>query len=154
MVLQYFALLQKCGVESLVDELCAKLKDLEGGGDVADQLKTASNIEEETEHLPETLTSQDQAPAYYSAFPALESSLLSKNSYWEEKNFYNNNSSNVNFNNNNNNNNHCSFNNNKNSKKSKSLAENNNKINRSHQRKSKLEFVSILLQHFYLFYKF
>ncbi|KAJ8687207.1 hypothetical protein QAD02_023001 [Eretmocerus hayati] len=63
---------QKCGIESLVDELCAKLKDLEGSNtkNNEDDLKTATHGDSKVPF--ETLNPRDQALRYYAAFPALQ----------------------------------------------------------------------------------
>lgn len=60
---------QKYGVESLVDELCAKLRDLEGGNS---KNETEDHKVEEPKPALETLTPQDRALRYYAAFPALQ----------------------------------------------------------------------------------
>lgn len=61
---------KNCGIESLVDELCAKLKEIQGEAevqkDVNSSVKTAS-----TEDLPAPSSNQDLALKYYAAFPAL-----------------------------------------------------------------------------------
>ncbi|XP_017881043.1 uncharacterized protein LOC108625490 [Ceratina calcarata] len=105
----------KCGVETLVDELCTKLRDLEGGG--SDEKEEEYN-KSDSENKPnlESLTPRDRALRYYAAFPALQPTTLKKFSQKRDKNFGNNNNNN---NNNNNKANGVSYNNNKNTNKSR-----------------------------------
>lgn len=60
---------KNCGIESLVDELCAKLKEIqgeaEGQKDVNSSIKTVST------DLPAPSSNKDLALKYYAAFPAL-----------------------------------------------------------------------------------
>ncbi|XP_058796219.1 uncharacterized protein LOC131667055 isoform X1 [Phymastichus coffea] len=115
---------QKCGVESLVDELCAKLRDLEGSDTKDDQkeLKTATEAEAQVPY--ETLTPQDRALRYYAAFPALQPTTPKKSLHRKERITSNNNNNNNNFNNNNN-------------KKNNGLSNNNNKNNNNKARQKK-----------------
>ncbi|KOC68269.1 Uncharacterized protein KIAA0232 [Habropoda laboriosa] len=112
----------KCGVETLVDELCMKLRDLEGGG--TDEKKEEFN-KSDGENKPnlESLTPRDRALRYYAAFPALQPTTLKKFSQRKDRNFGNNNNININNNNNNNNNNNkingVNYNNNKNNNKTR-----------------------------------
>lgn len=101
----------KCGVETLVDELCTKLKDLEGGGS-HDEKEESKKLDSESKTTNlEVLTPRDRALRYYAAFPALQPTSLKKFSQRKDKNFGNNNNNNnadyyksINYNNNKNNN--------------------------------------------------
>ncbi|CAK9831018.1 Uncharacterized protein KIAA0232 [Anthophora retusa] len=112
----------KCGVETLVDELCMKLRDLEGGG--TDEKKEEFN-KSDGENKPnlESLTPRDRALRYYAAFPALQPTTLKKFSQRKDRTFGNNNNINIHNNNNNNNNNNkingVNYNNNKNNNKTR-----------------------------------
>ncbi|XP_016841260.1 uncharacterized protein LOC100119957 isoform X2 [Nasonia vitripennis] len=121
---------QKCGVETLVDELCAKLRDLEGGDskDEQEELKTATDGEAKVPF--ETLTPRDRALRYYAAFPALQPTTPKKFPHRKERNLSNNN------NNNNNNYNNNNNNNNNNNKKSNGISSSNN--NKTRQKKNKM----------------
>ncbi|XP_066584758.1 hybrid signal transduction histidine kinase G-like [Prorops nasuta] len=132
----------KCGVESLVDELCTKLRDLEGASS-NDETEECNKSESETKPSMETLTPRDRALRYYAAFPALQPSNLKKFSQRKDKNSGNNscnykNSSNNNINNNNNNNNNNSNHNNNNNIKNNGISYNNNKNNRTRNKKTKI----------------
>lgn len=113
----------KCGVETLVDELCMKLRDLEGGG--SDETKEESkNTDDENKANLESLTPRDKALRYYAAFPALQPATLKKFPQRKDRSCGNNNNNNNNSNNNNNNNNNnklngVNYNNNKNNNKSR-----------------------------------
>lgn len=107
----------KCGVETLVDELCTKLRDLEGGG--SNEIKEESNKQDsENKANLEALTPRDRALRYYAAFPALQPATLKKFSQRKDRNFGINNNNNSS-NNNNNKINGISYNNNKNNNKSR-----------------------------------
>lgn len=124
---------QKCGVETLVDELCAKLRDLEGGASKTDE----ENLEKDVATKPalETLTPQDRALRYYAAFPALQPATPKKFQHRKDKNLgpniVNNNNSNNNINNNNSNNNRNGI---------------GNKNNKNRQKKTKMS-ITIESQH-------
>ncbi|KAI4504053.1 hypothetical protein M0802_000524 [Mischocyttarus mexicanus] len=100
----------KCGVETLVDELCTKLRDLEGGGS-HDEKEESRKLDSESKTNLEVLTPFDRALRYYAAFPALQPTSLKTFSQRKDKTFGNNN------NNNNNTNSSINYNNNKNSNK-------------------------------------
>ncbi|KAF7998302.1 hypothetical protein HCN44_009700 [Aphidius gifuensis] len=69
---------QKFGIETLVDELCAKLRDLEGG-DIDDNTTVdCHKIEAKKNNNFESLTPRDRALRYYAAFPALQPSTPKK----------------------------------------------------------------------------
>lgn len=102
----------KCGVETLVDELCMKLRDLEGGGSDEKEEEFKKSNDENKTNL-ESLTPRDRALRYYAAFPALQPTTLKKFSQKKDRNFGNNN------NNNNNKINGVNYNNNKNTNKSR-----------------------------------
>ncbi|KAK1127588.1 hypothetical protein K0M31_004119 [Melipona bicolor] len=102
----------KCGVETLVDELCMKLRDLEGGGSDEKEEEFKKSDGENKTSL-ESLTPRDRALRYYAAFPALQPTTLKKFSQRKDRNFGNNN------NNNNNKINGVNYNNNKNANKSR-----------------------------------
>ncbi|CAL1688318.1 unnamed protein product [Lasius platythorax] len=92
----------KYGVETLVDELCIKLKELEGGSSRNEKEESKKSSDEPKTNL-EALTPRDRALRYYAAFPALQSVSIKKSS--PQKNFANSN---------NNKNNGISLHNNKN----------------------------------------
>ncbi|XP_015435469.1 PREDICTED: uncharacterized protein LOC107191036 isoform X2 [Dufourea novaeangliae] len=114
----------KCGVETLVDELCMKLRDLEGGGS-SDKEDESKKSDCESKTSLESLTPRDRALRYYAAFPALQPTTLKKVSQRKDRIVANNNNNNnnniINSNNNNNNNqiNGVNYNNNKNNNKSR-----------------------------------
>lgn len=73
---------QKFGIETLVDELCTKLRDLEGG-DINDNKVDCHKIEDKNKNNNnnnnfESLTPRDRALRYYAAFPALQPSTPKK----------------------------------------------------------------------------
>lgn len=117
-------------METLVDELCAKLRDLEGGASKTDE----ENLEKDVATKPalETLTPQDRALRYYAAFPALQPATPKKFQHRKDKNLgpniVNNNNSNNNINNNNSNNNRNGI---------------GNKNNKNRQKKTKMSIVSL-----------
>lgn len=78
--------MQKCGVDSLVDELCAKLRDLEGGGtnDAKDECRKPENDTKSSSF--ESLTPRDRALRYYAAFPALQPATPKKTIHKKDKN--------------------------------------------------------------------
>lgn len=94
-------------METLVDELCTKLRDLEGGGS-HDEKEESKNLDSESKTNLEVLTPRDRALRYYAAFPALQPTSLNKFSQRKDKTFGNNNNNNtdssINYNNNKNNN--------------------------------------------------
>ena len=93
-------------MESLVDELCDKLRDLEGG-DSNDDKDECRKTEGEPKTSLESLTPRDRALRYYAAFPALQPATPKKSLHRKEKNFGNTNINNIKthgINNNNNNN--------------------------------------------------
>ncbi|XP_012241515.1 uncharacterized protein LOC100743144 isoform X2 [Bombus impatiens] len=102
-----------CGVETLVDELCMKLRDLEGSGSDEKEEDFKKSDGENKTNL-ESLTPRDRALRYYAAFPALQPTTLKKFSQRKDRNFGNNNN-----NNNNNKINGVNYNNNKNASKSR-----------------------------------
>ncbi|KAG7201201.1 hypothetical protein KM043_003988 [Ampulex compressa] len=110
----------KCGVETLVDELCTKLRDLEGV-DSDEKKEEAKKSDDESKTNIEVLTPRDRALRYYAAFPALQPATLKKFSQRKDRNFGNNNNIRNNNNNNISNNkiNGISYNNNKNSNKTR-----------------------------------
>ena len=134
-------------METLVDELCAKLKDLEGGDskNEQDELKTATDGEAKVPF--ETLTPRDRALRYYAAFPALQPTTPKKFPPRKERNLNNNNNNNII--NNNNNNNNSNYNNN-NNKKNNGISNSNNKNNnnKTRQKKNKSSIVSITTETF------
>ncbi|XP_015585439.1 uncharacterized protein LOC107263102 isoform X2 [Cephus cinctus] len=124
---------QKCGVESLVDELCAKLRELEGGGS-SDEKEECKKTEVESKAAFESLTPRDKALRYYAAFPALQPATPKKFSQRKDRNVGNNNSNNkINCNNKNNSKNNTSNNNNR---------SNNNNNQKPRHRKTKMAFVT------------
>ena len=133
-------------METLVDELCAKLKDLEGGDskNEQDELKTATDGEAKVPF--ETLTPRDRALRYYAAFPALQPTTPKKFPPRKERNLNNNNNNIINNNNNNNNSNYNNNNNKKNNGISNSNNKNNN--NKTRQKKNKSSIVSITTETF------
>lgn len=109
----------KCGVETLVDELCMKLRDLEGGGS-SEKEDESKKSDGETKTSLESLTPRDRALRYYAAFPALQPTTLKKVSQRKERSLGNNNNNNISNNNNSNNKiNGVSYNNNKNNNKTR-----------------------------------
>ncbi|XP_015122330.1 uncharacterized protein LOC107044805 isoform X2 [Diachasma alloeum] len=77
---------QKCGVESLVDELCAKLRNLEGGR-TNDDKDECRKLEDDTKSSTfESLTPRGRALRYYAAFPALQSATPKKAIYKKDEN--------------------------------------------------------------------
>lgn len=109
-------------MESLVDELCAKLRDLEGG-DSNDDKDECRKTEGEPKTSLESLTPRDRALRYYAAFPALQPATPKKSTHRKEKNFGNTNNNNIKNNGLNNNNKNAS--------------------NKTRQKKSKMSIVSI-----------
>ncbi|XP_011297950.1 uncharacterized protein [Fopius arisanus] len=77
---------QKCGVESLVDELCAKLRDLEGGGANDDKGECQKLEDDNKSSTFESLTPRDRALRYYAAFPALQPATPKKTTHKKDKN--------------------------------------------------------------------
>ncbi|XP_029160148.1 uncharacterized protein KIAA0232-like [Nylanderia fulva] len=75
----------KNGVETLVDELCIKLKELEGGSSRNEKEESKKSSDEPKTNL-EALTPRDRALRYYAAFPALQSASIKKSPH---KNFAN-----------------------------------------------------------------
>ncbi|XP_017783693.1 PREDICTED: uncharacterized protein LOC108567598 [Nicrophorus vespilloides] len=69
---------QKCGIESLVDELCEKLKEVKSDTTTVELFEqpARSSIGEQSQRKKGT-TSQDPAKQYYAAFPALSASAAS-----------------------------------------------------------------------------
>lgn len=62
---------QKCGIEKLVDELCAKLKEIQSEGEKSTHLEFPSEaVPSKQSHIP---SPQDQVQKYYAAFPPLNS---------------------------------------------------------------------------------
>lgn len=112
-------------METLVDELCMKLRDLEGGGSDEKEEEFKKSNDENKTNL-ESLTPRDRALRYYAAFPALQPTTLKKFSQKKDRNFGNNN------NNNNNKINGVNYNNNKNT-------------NKSRNKKTKMSIVSIYI---------
>lgn len=94
-------------METLVEELCTKLRDLEGG-DSHDEKEESKKLDNESKTNLEVLTPRDRALRYYAAFPALQPTSLNKFSQRKDKTFGNNNNNNtdssINYNNNKNNN--------------------------------------------------
>lgn len=111
-------------METLVDELCMKLRDLEGGGSDEKEEEFKKSNDENKTNL-ESLTPRDRALRYYAAFPALQPTTLKKFSQKKDRNFGNNN-------NNNNKINGVNYNNNKNT-------------NKSRNKKTKMSIVSIYI---------
>ncbi|XP_065157742.1 uncharacterized protein [Atheta coriaria] len=62
---------QKCGIESLVDELCAKLKEIQREGEVVSVEEPRIAKETKAVRIPKKLSERDSARRYYAAFPAL-----------------------------------------------------------------------------------
>lgn len=94
-------------METLVEELCTKLRDLEGG-DSHDEKEESKKLDSESKTNLEVLTPRDRALRYYAAFPALQPTSLKKFSQRKDKTFGNNNNNNntdssINYNNNKNN---------------------------------------------------
>lgn len=73
-----FFIRQKFGIETLVDELCAKLRDLEGGDIDDNNTVDCHKIETKKSNNFESLTPRDRALRYYAAFPALQPSTPKK----------------------------------------------------------------------------
>ncbi|XP_024885190.1 uncharacterized protein LOC112463204 isoform X1 [Temnothorax curvispinosus] len=97
----------KYGVDALVDELCVKLKELEGGSSYDEEEESKKSHDEPETNL-ETLTSRDKALRYYAAFPALQSVSIKKTPAQKDRNFANsNNNKNYGINLHNKNNNAC-----------------------------------------------
>lgn len=109
-------------METLVDELCIKLKELEGGSSHDEKEESKKSNDEPKTNL-EALTPRDRALRYYAAFPSLESVSIKK---FSVKNFAN-------------------SNNNKNN----GINSHNNKNNSTCNKKTKMSIVSITLP--YLF---
>ncbi|XP_012522548.1 uncharacterized protein LOC105828638 [Monomorium pharaonis] len=78
----------KYGVDALVDELCIKLKELEGGSSYDEQEDSMKSCDEPKTNL-EALTPRDRALRYYAAFPALQS--IKKTPVQKERKFANSN---------------------------------------------------------------
>lgn len=76
-----------------MDELCSKLKELEGGAsdDSKDDCKT---LDGEPKMALESLTPRDRALRYYAAFPALQPATPKKFSHKKDRIFGNNNNNN------------------------------------------------------------
>lgn len=93
----------------MVDELCLRLRELEGGGGGgpgSDEKKDAGNtLDGEQNMALESLTPRDRALRYYAAFPALQPATPKKFSHKKDRITGNNNNANVNGNGNNINNN-------------------------------------------------
>lgn len=70
-------------METLVDELCIKLKELEGGSSRNEKEESKNSNDEPKTNL-EALTPRDRALRYYAAFPALQSVSIKKS---PQKNF-------------------------------------------------------------------
>lgn len=69
---------QKCGIEKLVDELCAKLKSIQSEVTDDNHSPEIQCIEEKTEENTVSLASsspEEQAEKYYAAFPALSGTV-------------------------------------------------------------------------------
>ncbi|XP_018354596.1 PREDICTED: uncharacterized protein LOC108755811 [Trachymyrmex septentrionalis] len=79
----------KYGVDALVDELCIKLKELEGGS--YDEREESEKSCDEPKTNLEALTLRDKALRYYAAFPALQSVSFIKTSPQKDRNFANSN---------------------------------------------------------------
>jgi len=109
-------------VETLVDELCIKLKELEGGSSHDEKEESKKSSDEPKTNL-EALTPRDRALRYYAAFPSLESVSIKKFSF---KNFANSNNN-----------------------KDNGINLHNNKNNSAYNKKTKMSIVSITL--LYLF---
>lgn len=62
----FFVCIQQCGIESLVDELCEKLKEINQNNNKATESESQETIKES--HY---LSPQDSAKRYYAAFPPL-----------------------------------------------------------------------------------
>ncbi|XP_043269222.1 uncharacterized protein [Venturia canescens] len=84
----------QCGVESLVDELCAKLRDLEGV-DSNDDKDECRKTDGQPKTSLESLTPRDRALRYYAAFPALQPATPKKSVHRKDKNFGNTNNNNI-----------------------------------------------------------
>lgn len=78
----------ECGIETLVDELCIKLKELEGGSSNDENEESKKSVDESKINL-EALTPRDRALKYYAAFPALQSVSIKKFSPRKERNLTN-----------------------------------------------------------------
>lgn len=76
-------------MDALVDELCIKLKELEGGSSYNEREESKSRDEPKTNL--EALTPRDKALRYYAAFPALQSVSIKKTSAQKDRNFANSN---------------------------------------------------------------
>ncbi|XP_063993011.1 uncharacterized protein LOC135170849 isoform X2 [Diachasmimorpha longicaudata] len=87
---------QKYGIESLVDELCAKLRNLEGGGNNDDQDESRKLDDGTKSSTFESLTPRDRALRYYAAFPALQPATPKKAIHKKDKNLGNINNNNKN----------------------------------------------------------
>ncbi|XP_023287696.1 uncharacterized protein LOC105703743 isoform X2 [Orussus abietinus] len=96
---------ETCGIEPLVDELCAKLRELEGGGSTDDR-EECKTTETEPKPTLESLTPRDRALRYYAAFPALQPATPKKFSQRKDRNPGNNANNRNHANNINNNKNH------------------------------------------------
>lgn len=92
----------KYGVETLVDELCIKLKELEGGSSHDEKEESKKSSAEPKTNL-EALTPRDRALRYYAAFPSLESVSIKKFSLKNSVNSNNNKDNGINLHNNKNN---------------------------------------------------
>ncbi|XP_034949074.1 uncharacterized protein [Chelonus insularis] len=142
---------QKClGVESLVDELCAKLRDLEGSEANEKEEEECRKIEGEPKSNFEALTPRDRALRYYAAFPALQPTTPKRNIHRKDKNFGAANNKNRNIGlttattnkNNNNNKNHNNNNNHKNHKN-----KNSDNFNAKGKKKTKMSIVAFETRH-------
>ncbi|XP_012260951.2 uncharacterized protein LOC105688889 isoform X2 [Athalia rosae] len=75
---------QKCGVESLVDELCSRLRELEGGSS-DDEKDNVETLNGEPKMALELLAPRDRALRYYAAFPALQPATPKKFSHKKDR---------------------------------------------------------------------
>lgn len=74
----------------MVDELCIKLKELEGGSSY-DETEEFKKSHDEPKTNLEALTPRDRALRYYAAFPALQSVSIKKTPAQKDRNFANSN---------------------------------------------------------------
>lgn len=68
LILVVFYSFQQCGIESLVDELCEKLKEINNQNDKTENSESQEETIKEVQHY---LSPQDSAKRYYAAFPPL-----------------------------------------------------------------------------------
>lgn len=73
-----------------MDELCIKLKELEGGSSYNEKEESKKSPDEPKTNL-EALTPHDRTLRYYAAFPALQSVPIKKSPAQKDKNFANSN---------------------------------------------------------------